>query len=398
LFGVNQPLSSLYVDSQYTVHKTSQELRFTSRKNDSFDWLFGIWLNREDVWEQYTLQGDNVPPPGITPLVAQSVRARFEEYAGYGDLTWHIDPTLDFTVGARASGNTQTLSNFEDGAFAGSPGGFREHTKSQDVTKMLTLTWHPTKRDSLYMRASTGYRPGGLQAPLQSTLLVPNPSATNTFGSDNLESYELGYKGSRMDGHLNVAIDGYDIEWHHMQLYTFTLGNTIIQNAGDARIKGIEMQANYSSGPWQFGVSGAYTDAFTNNGAPQLGIQPDAPLPYSARWTGTVRGKYKFMLAGMDAYVGAAVRGSSHRNAGFDGDTSDPNFKLPGFMFVDVNAGVNLRDGTNIDVYVRNVFNRQVPIGTLNDEAVNFLATVGGPMLVQMSTPRTVGVSFNVPF
>jgi outer membrane receptor protein involved in Fe transport len=398
LFGVNQPLSSLYVDSQYTVHKSSQEIRFTSQKNRTLDWLFGVWLNREDVWEQYVLQGDNVPPPGATPLIAQAVNSRFEEYAGYGDLTWHIRPTLDLTLGARASGNTQTLSSFENGAFAGSPGGFREHVKNQDVTKMLTLSWRPTDRDNLYLRASTGYRPGGLQAPLQSTLLVPNPNATSTFGSDNLESYELGYKGSYLDHHVNVGLDGYDIEWHRMQLYTYTLGNTIIQNAGDARIKGIEMQGSYADGPWELGVSSAYTDAFTNNGAPQLGIQPDARLPYSARWAGTVSGKYKFMLAGTNAYVGAVVRGSSHRNAGFDGDSSDPNFKLPGFMFLDLNVGVNLRGGANVDFYVRNVTNRQVPIGTLNDEAVNFLATVGGPMLVQMSTPRTVGMAFNVPF
>ena len=398
LLGVNQQLSSLYVDSQYTVHKTSQEIRLTSRKNENFDWLGGFWFNRENVWEQYVLEGDNKPPPGLTSLIQQNVNAGFEEYAGYGDLTWHINPTLDLTIGARASGNSQHLSNFEEGPVAGSPGGFREHLLSDDVTKMITLSWRPTDKDSYYMRASTGYRPGGLQAPIESTLLGPNPNAKDTFGSDDLQSYELGYKSSHLDGHLNVGIDGYDIEWHHMQLYTYTLGNTIIQNAGDARVEGVEMQANYSQGPWQFAASSAFTDAYTINGSPQLGIQPGSPLPYSAKWAGTVSGKYKFILAGTDAYIGANVRTSSHRNAGFSGDSSDPNFYLPGFMFLDLNTGVNLRNGTNIDFYVRNVLNRQVPIGTLNDEAVNFLASVGGPMLVQMSTPRTVGVAFNVPF
>jgi outer membrane receptor protein involved in Fe transport len=281
---------------------------------------------------------------------------------------------------------------------AGSPGGFREHLLSDDVTKMITLSWRPNSQDSYYMRASTGYRPGGLQAPIQSTLLGPNPNARDTFGSDNLQSYELGYKSSHLDGHLNVGIDGYDIEWNHLQLYTYTLGNTIIQNAGDARIEGVEMQASYSNGPWQFNASSAYTDAHTLNGNPELGIAPNSPLPYSAKWAGTLGGKYKFMLAGTDAYAGASLRSSSHRNAGFNGDTSDPNFKLPGFTFLDLNTGVNLRNGTNIDFYVRNVLNREVPIGTLNDEAVNFLASVGGPMLVQMSTPRTVGVAFNMPF
>jgi outer membrane receptor protein involved in Fe transport len=201
-----------------------------------------------------------------------------------------------------------------------------------------------------------------------------------------------------LDGHLNVGIDGYDIEWHHLQLYTYTLGNTIIQNAGDARIEGVEMQGTYSNGPWQFNASSAFTDAHTTNGNPALGIAPDSPLPYSAKWAGTLGGKYKFVLAGTDAYFGATLRGSSRRNAGFDGDSSDPNFRLPGFGFLDLNTGVNLRNGANIDFYVRNVLNKQVPIGTLNDESVNFLASVGGPMLVQISTPRTVGVAFNVPF
>jgi iron complex outermembrane receptor protein len=396
--GIDQQLSSLYVDSQYTVHKTSQEIRLTSRKNDNFDWLGGLWFNRENVWEQYVLEGNNASSPGLTSLIQQQVNAGFEEYAGYGDITWHADPTIDLTIGARASGNSQHLSNFEDGPVAGSPGGFREHLLSDDVTKMITLSWRPNSQDSYYMRASTGYRPGGLQAPIQSTLLGPNPNARDTFGSDNLQSYELGYKSSHLDGHLNVGIDGYDIEWNHLQLYTYTLGNTIIQNAGDARIEGVEMQASYSNGPWQFNASSAYTDAHTLNGNPELGIAPNSPLPYSAKWAGTLGGKYKFMLAGTDAYAGASLRSSSHRNAGFNGDTSDPNFKLPGFTFLDLNTGVNLRNGTNIDFYVRNVLNREVPIGTLNDEAVNFLASVGGPMLVQMSTPRTVGVAFNMPF
>jgi outer membrane receptor protein involved in Fe transport len=398
LLGVDQPLSDLYVDSQYTVHKTSQEIRLTSKKNENFDWLGGIWLNRENVWEDYALEGNNATAPGLTRLLEQRTQSGFEEYAGYGDLTWHVDPTLDLTIGARASGNTQHLSSYEDGPVAGSPGGFRERLRSDDVTKMITLSWRPNDRDSYYMRASTGYRPGGLQAPVESTILGPNANAKDTFGSDNLQSYELGYKSRQLDGHLNVGIDGYDIEWHHLQLYTYTLGNTIIQNAGDARIEGVEMQGTYSNGPWQFNASSAFTDAHTTNGNPALGIASDSPLPYSAKWAGTLGGKYKFVLAGTDAYFGATLRGSSRRNAGFDGDSSDPNFRLPGFGFLDLNTGVNLRNGANIDFYVRNVLNKQVPIGTLNDESVNFLASVGGPMLVQISTPRTVGVAFNVPF
>ena len=50
VLGVDRPLDTLYVDSMYTVHKTSQELRLTSRKGERVDWLAGLWLNRENVW------------------------------------------------------------------------------------------------------------------------------------------------------------------------------------------------------------------------------------------------------------------------------------------------------------------------------------------------------------
>lgn len=397
-FGVDQQLSTLYVDSGYDVHKVSQEVRLTSRKGERFDWLAGAWFNRENLWEQYSLLGANLPPPGTYRLLGQRVNASFSEYAGYGDLTWHITPQWDLAAGVRASGNQQHLSNFEDGPVAGSPGGFYEHMVSDDITKMLTLSYRPDKTRSYYLRASTGYRPGGLQAPVKSTILGPNANAKNTFGADSLTSYELGYKGSHLDGTISLGIDAYDIEWHNVQLYTYTLGNTIIQNAGNARVDGLEFQSSFSPGHWRIEAAAAYTDARTLDARPEQGIAAGAPLPYSARHTATLATHYNFALGGIPAYAGATWRVSSARHAGFANDDSDPDFKLPGMGQLDLDAGMQLRHGASVDFYLRNALDRHAPVGTLNSEAINFLASVGGPMLVQLSTPRTFGVSVNVPF
>lgn len=397
-FGVDHQLDSLYVDSAYDVHKEAQEFRLTSRKGEHLDWLAGLWFNRENVWEQYALQGANVPAPGQSVLLSQRVNARFEEYAGYGDLTWHVVPLWDVTAGVRASGNSQHLSNFEDGPVAGSPGGFREHLISDDITKLLSVSYRPDKTHSYYMRASTGYRPGGLQAPVTSTIFGPNANARNTFGSDALTSYELGYKGSHLDGRLSLGIDAYDIEWRNLQLYTYTLGNTIIQNAGNARVDGLELNTIYADGPWRLSLAAAWSDARTLQANPAIGITDGAPLPYSAKATATLAANYRFQLAGTAAHAGANLRLSTRRHAGFAGDSSDPDFKLPGFGMLDLEAGTTLHDGVSVDFYLRNALDRRVAIGTLNAQAINFLASVGGPMLVQLSTPRTLGVSVNVPF
>lgn len=398
VFGVDRQLSTLYVDSGYDVHKASQEVRLTSRKGARFDWLVGAWFNRENLWEQYSLLGAQLPPPGIYRLLGQQVRAGFTEYAGYGDLTWHVTPQWDIAGGVRASGNSQHLSNVEDGPVAGSPGGFHEHMVSDDITKMLTVSYRPDKTRSYYMRASTGYRPGGLQAPVNSTILGPNANAKNTFGADSLTSYELGYKGSHLDGTISLGVDAYDIEWHNLQLYTYTLGNTIIQNAGNARIDGLELQSSFTPGHWRINASAAYTHARTLDARPELGIASGAPLPYSARQTATLDTRYNFHLAGDAAYAGAVLRLSSRRHAGFANDSSDPDFRLPGMGQLDLDAGVVLSHGASVDIYLRNALDRHAPVGTLNSEAINFLASVGGPMLVQLTTPRTLGVSVNLPF
>lgn len=396
--GVDQMLSNLYVDSTIDVHKSTQEIRFTSAKGDRFDWLAGLWLNREDVWARYALLGDNLAVPGQSYLIQQYTSSRFEEYAGYGDITWHVSPTVALAAGVRANGDSQRLSSQEQGPVAGRPGGFGISSNSSDFTEMLTASYRPDVTHSYYVRVSTGYRPGGLQAPLTSSILGPVTGASDTFGSDKLQSYEIGYKGSHLDGHLNIGVNAYDIEWHNMQLFTYTLGNTIIQNAGDARVNGLEAQASYNAGPWNFNGAYAYTYARTLDASPDIGINEGAPLPYSARSTATLGARYQFKLGGQAAYVGAIERLSTSRHAGFAGDNSDPDFHLPGFGVLDLNAGVALPQGITVDVYLRNALNRRVATGTLNAQVINFLAGLGGPMLVQQSTPRTIGVSFNMPF
>ena len=131
---------------------------------------------------------------------------------------------------------------------------------------------------------------------------------------------------------------------------------------------------------------------------PAIGIADGAPLPYSAKATATLAASYQFQLAGTAALAGANLRLSTRRHAGFAGDASDPDFKLPGFGMLDLEAGSTLHDGVSVDFYLRNALDRRVAIGTLNAQAIDFLASVGGPMLVQLSTPRTLGVSVNVPF
>ena len=235
---------------------------------------------------------------------------------------------------------------------------------------------------------------------MKATIIGSNPAATDTFRSDSLKSYEFGYKGSWLQDRVNAAVSGYHIDWHRMQLETYLLGNGVIENTGNAQIDGVQAQASWRTDHWNISGGAAYNNARTVQVDPLGSIQKGAQLPYSAKRTLTLAVDYHWRFGRNPAHVGANFHATSHRNAGFTGDSSDPNFSMPGYGMLNLDGGVTLDGGKGvaIDLFLRNAFNRRVPIGTLNSLTINFLASLGGPMLVTLSQPRTVGINITVPF
>jgi outer membrane receptor protein involved in Fe transport len=127
-------------------------------------------------------------------------------------------------------------------------------TKDNGFLYRLNLTWKPTDAVLLYGTWSRGYRPGGIN---RRGTLPP-------YAADFLTNYEIGWKTTLADGHLRLNGALYRQDWSKFQ-FSFLGQNsfTEIHNGPNARIYGLELDANYHQGGLTLTASGAWTDAKT---------------------------------------------------------------------------------------------------------------------------------------
>ncbi len=138
-----RPLSSVLPQTTST-DKFTQELRLVSHANETFDWLIGgFYTNEESEILQQILAveaGTDTPAAGIPVLADLALPSDYEEFALFGDATWHITPDFDLSFGARGSWNDQTASQSAEGPLVGGSAQYPEATLVGEPIHLLRLT------------------------------------------------------------------------------------------------------------------------------------------------------------------------------------------------------------------------------------------------------------------
>jgi len=386
------PTTTIEEDVHADVHKTTQEFRLTSAPGGSIEWLAGLFYDHESSNQQQhigdtLLAGDTDDPSDLAQL---GLINRYQEIAAYGDITWNASPSLAFTGGVRIARNKQDYNQLDAGPLAGTTPD-PEHSKETPKTWLATARYALTPKSNVYLRAASGYRPGGPNAvlpdPATGALLAPT-----TFQHDSLWSYEAGYKADLLDDTLSIESAVYDIRWHNLQQFFAVDGNSVIVNAGDARVDGFELGANWRPNA-RWTVTGNLTtiDARLKDGAEGLGTAGQR-LPNSPRLSASLGTKATFDLAGHAGYAGLSERFAGERNAGFDQSPTDPNFRMPAYWLTDLQGGVDFQR-FQVALYLRNVFNKRAELGASTDAV-----PLGGPVQVTPVRPRTVGLTLTADF
>jgi hypothetical protein len=88
-------------------------------------------------------------------------------------------------------------------------------------------------------------------------------------------------------------------------------------------------------------------------------------------------------------FVAATVGHTGVRNTGFPGGLGSPNYRLPAYTTLDVNAGTGFA-GFDIGVYVRNLTDERGQVS-----ANTGFVSAGEPVTVNFIRPRTFGVTLN---
>ena len=377
----------------YTGHHDDQqeteELRFTSNRIGNFEFLAGGFYQHESLNDgaEFTeyLEGGRVPDTVDPPLGGYERGGSLWEAAGFVNATYYIVPSLDVTFGYRYSEIGQHRSSWIRGTiYEGSPSAVEfddlSTTQSSD-TYLAGARWRITEDVMVYLRAASGYRPGGVRSPL--------PGGPSDFSlqytSDSIWSYEAGLKTQWLDGRLTVDTDVFWINWDNIQaLVTIGPFNTD-GNGGHALSRGVEMQAAYVP------VRGltlhgnlSFTDAFFKSAdSSVLVTEAGQRLFYVPELQGAFSADYNWPIGNLEANVGG---GWSYTSDQYD----TTNFLLPSYSLVNAHGGVKW--GTySVNLFVKNLTDKRAIVGDTGYAPTN-------PYTVTITQPLTVGIAFSQHF
>ena len=377
---------------RYVLHlkKYTQEFRLQSPTDTRLEWLGGLFWTYEDSGNYQsptatTLQGD--PIAGLNPIFTAQLPSTYREYAGFGDLTYHVTSALDLLGGVRYSKNYQVFSELASSPILNAAN-LPDQKSNEGVTTFNAAAKYRFAPDFMaYIRVASGYQPGGPNLAI--------PGVPPTFGSDRLTNYEIGLKSELLDRRLLVDIDGFYIAWKNIQLLSNGAGFSYGTNGGNAKSEGVE--ANVAFHPvegWTFEGTFSYVDAVLTEDVPLIGGLDGDRLPNIPRFSGSLRATYSHPLAA--SWVGTAGAGLRAQDRRYsDVSHAFDSRPLPGYGALDLQASVS-DDRYTIRLFAKNVTDRRAYL-TYNpqvNQAFGNITQIEAAVL----QPRVVGVSLDVKF
>ena len=393
---VNRPLSAVLPQVTAT-DKFTQEFRLVSQDNEKFEWLVGGYYTDEDskiVQEIVAIEGGTGEIAADIPLLADAtILSTYEEYALFGNATWHVTPRFDLAFGARQSWNDQVASQVLEGLLIGGRVEFDDATSSESpFTYSFSPRYATSDNSSIYGRIATGFRPGG------PNILPPGaPEDTPaTYDSDTLTSYEVGWKSNSTDGKFSLDLAVFYLDWQDIQLFVDYNGIGINGNGGTALSKGAEFA--FSAIPTDgliLTLNGAYTDAYlTQDTDPIVGGLDGDPLPYIPEWSFGFSGDYEWTVGGdSQLYVGGGIAYVGDR--AFDYDDRDDNGaprRVDSYFTLDLRAGAYI-GRWSFEIYCRNLSNEMGIVSVTTEGALP-----NGAYGLSIIRPRAIGLSVGVDF
>jgi iron complex outermembrane receptor protein len=269
--------------------------------------------------------------------------------------------------------------------------------QGQGVTYRFNASWKPTDDLLFYGTWSRGFRPGGINRR--------GDLGSATYGADFLTNYEIGAKTTLLGGKLRLNGDIYEQHWNSFQ-FSFLGENsfTIIQNGPDARIRGVEADANLNLGRLNLTAAGAYTDAVTRQNLCTTLVCPDVPgpndilapkgtrLPITPRFKITGTGRYTIPIGAAKAYVQGLVTHQSSATADLRVAKAEALGRIKGFTYGNLALGAEFGDYT-VELFAQNIWDERAQLSRFQQCG----ACDQRPYIV-VYTPRTLGLRAGAKF
>ncbi len=319
----------------------------------------------------------------------------YKEKAVYAEVEWQPIDGLRLTGGLRGYWQDTKSTQIGGLLFLGPDfvSSKTATTKDSGALYKIGVSYDITPELMLYGVYSIGQRPGGVNSLPDVIGSEVVPVELQTYSADEVRNIEAGIKG-RLGGLGTFSLSAFTMDWNDVQVGTAVTSLVIgaVINAGDARAKGIEFEANLQlTGNLSAKLGYAYTKSTLVNADPPPGahasIGDGAALPGVPDHMVSAVLEYLQPIAdGQDLAftLSGNYRGETHTALRSDLDKVTDDFIM-------VDAGITWRtERFDLKAYVNN----------LTDElgVFGFADTAGTRASIAISRPRTFGLSATVRY
>ncbi len=376
-----------------SMDKFTADVRFVSNRMGPVEFMGGLFYTQEDtiydidIILQNKLTGANLPSP-LNVLYHTQTTSDYEEIAGYGNVTYFLTDSLDIQGGIRYARNEQLASIRGPNALYAyvSLPKLQFPFEDSSSTYLATVRWRPTDSISTYLRAASGYRPGGPQ-----TNSNPPPGAPLIIDPDTVWNYEAGIKGSFLNGALSANLAIYHIDWKKIQLNALDAGGVLLQtNGGDAEVDGVEVELVARPTSYlTLTANAGYTDARIVSVLPGVstatGARVGDNLPLTPEYTVAFAADQRVPFTdNITGLLGTTLRYQSDMPNNYAASATAAQRTLPSIATVDVRGGLEFESYT-IQIRAQNLLNEHSYLAIANDVATTI-------------QPRSITLAFSANF
>ena len=410
-FGVCSDPTLLYTGDQEWARE-NHEIRLVSAQDQRIRWIVGAFYEEASHdfdldWHVLGLVDTDVSKTGLdVPAYVEGpdiywttdqLRSN-KETAFFGEIALDITDNVSASYSTRYFDYESSLLGFS-GTFwwpsrygpRGNPEFNNDLTidESKSVHK-FNVSWSVNDDLLVYGTYSEGYRPGGLNR-LSVTAIA------GAYQADILTSYELGMKGTFVDGRLRLNAAYYTQEWDDFQLSkidTTVSVLTLTDNVGNAESDGLEIEGSFLINEnWDinFGLSSIdsqLTEDYYIGTSLKAESGADLPRVPDLKWN--LSSRYNFEIMGMAAFAqGSYTSVGDSYNLLYDVDpVTRTRKKQSDYQVGNLAFGIE-QDSWSAELFVKN----------FTDERGQVF--INGATYDQRETtnrPRTIGLRFRQKF